>query len=138
MDLDLDLVETDRLDRLVHLNLTLVQLDSSEAPDALNDISDRNRTVELALIPRLGGENHPTSHELGGYGLRKILRRALCRKPSLPDALGCFEGAIVRLDGVLLWQQIVAGKTVGNVDHVTAPTQIHHVRGEYQLHRILT
>jgi len=135
MSLDDDLMETDCLDRFGYLHLAPGELDTGETSDPLHDVGHADRTVELALVPGLGGEHHTAADELGGDRLGGLLGPALRLETGFAYRLGLGQGPVVGDDRLAPWKQEVACVSVGDVDDVATSSQILDIGGEDEPHR---
>src|SRR5690606_19870045 len=90
-----DLVETDRFDRLQDVDLAPLQLDPGESGDTFDDVTNVDRSVQLAFITCLCGEDNPATRQLLGkaFGLVAGLRLGL--DPGAANRLGLLEGTVI-------------------------------------------
>src|SRR5216683_2898342 len=134
MEVDLDLVRAQGLDRLIELDLAALDLDACGG-SAIGDVARGHRTVELQGLGRLADEDDLEVAHLGADALGFL---ATLEVLSLQRLTLRFEVGDVVLGGaqrLLLRQQEVAGVTGLHLHHVAQLTELGHALQQDDVHR---
>jgi HAD superfamily hydrolase (TIGR01549 family) len=137
-EVDPDLVGTDRTDRLVEVDVALVDRHPLVLRgDRLGDMLGGDRPEELAFVAGTGPNlDRSARDEPRCDGFELALARVLPPLVSTAEILGLLGRSLMRSDGDRAWDQVVARVAVGNLDHVSGVSELVDGLLEDDLHRL--
>lgn len=134
MQADLDLVASDRLDRVLDLDPTLVQLGTAGGLDGLGDVRGRDRAEQAATLAGALLEAHGERVDPARDLLGLVQGADVTRGTRALDQVDLLLTAARPPDGEPAGKQVVAAVAVLHLDDIAGGSETVDLVGQNQLH----